>query len=125
MQLDPPAKRVSFGDRPKLSQPQPQANGFIYFPLDGPVLSKHLPVSVKPILQQIGSNRRKVPDQFLIPSELGANGKPRRTARTCWMKGCGLNHNCASCPRLVNYLQRYPNMDGVMPNEWVAPSNSG
>ncbi|KAL3153428.1 hypothetical protein ABBQ38_011763 [Trebouxia sp. C0009 RCD-2024] len=83
MQLDPPAKSVSKGDRPKLSQPQPQANGFVYFPLDGTVLSRHLPVSVKPILEQNGSNRRRVPDQFLIPSELGADGKPRRPAKTC------------------------------------------
>ncbi|DBA75622.1 TPA: hypothetical protein ACH3X2_009060 [Trebouxia sp. C0005] len=121
MQLDTPlpAKRQVTWNRPNLPSPQPQPNGFVYVPLGGTVLTKDIPHSVKGINEQLASNQ--VPEHLLIP----ADGRPRRPAKVCWMKGCCLHHSYASCLRLVNYLQRYPNLDANMPNEWVRPAIPG
>ena len=121
--LEPTAKRLSF-DRPnrptgKVSRPQVQQSGFIFYPLDGTVLIRERPASVIPILDQIKANTLRVPEHLLIPIPEGQSRRPG--GGQCWMRGCHLAHNMASCPRLMNYLQRYPNMDAPMPNEWVRP----
>ena len=127
MELDapPPAKRLANYGRPNRSKPQTQPSGFVYFPLEGTVLTKDVPPAVKGLLDQISRNHTRLPDHLLIPAETGSDGKPRRPNGICWMKGCGLIHNYASCPRLVNYLQQYPKLDGQMPAEWVRPATPG
>ena len=130
MQLDapPPAKRFTLSrdtgprEQKKLSRPQPQNSGFVYFPLEGTALSKDAPDAIRPILERLKSRQSKLPEHLLIPEQTLPDGRRQRPANTCWIKGCGQGHNYISCPCFLNYLQEHPNMDAPMPNNWVRPA---
>lgn len=99
---------------PRQSRPTTQANGSLWFPLEGMVADRDLPEA----LQTFILTHQDPPEHCLKPSLERALGQ-------CWVKGCqAQNHTWRRCPRMANYAIRYPTMDAPWPNDLVGPANA-
>ena len=106
--------------RQNYSRSYPQVRDtFIHFPLGGTVVNTDVPDMVKDIMTSVeGTPSRLPPDHLLIDKKDG-----RRPGDVCWVKGCGYRrHNWRACPKLINYLQHYPDMSPSIDAREVRPN---
>ena len=98
---------------PQQSKPTLQANGSLWFPLEGMVADRDLPEALQAYIR----DNPGPPERCLKPH-------PERIVGQCWVKGCQVNHTWRRCPRMANYAIRHPAMDAPWPNDLVGPANA-
>lgn len=104
-QRDP--RGVSIGQKSKNSS-------FLDFP-EGTVLNEHVPPQVNAIFQKLKEQQKDPEDHLLKPKIRTRSGAWFRQGEgSCWTKGCKGIHNYRNCPKLINYLQRHPDMQAPM-----------